>query len=164
MMMQIHAQMAMGGLLPNPLLGLANPLLSSALKMPSGTSNAFYPSREPTPARRQLSGPVKGAVRKASQQARGRRAYSTSVLDRDVLDEFIPGTADEEELKKRRRKESNRESARRSRLRKQAECDSLQGEIAVLRNEVGLLRKENTELRNLVTTLRGTEEKGEPRV
>jgi hypothetical protein len=35
------------------------------------------------------------------------------------------GVTDERELKRMRRKQSNRESARRSRLRKQAECEAL---------------------------------------
>ncbi|XP_020084568.1 bZIP transcription factor 16-like isoform X1 [Ananas comosus] len=60
---------------------------------------------------------------------------------------------DERELKKQRRKQSNRESARRSRLRKQAECEelgqraeSLKEENASLRAEVNRLRKEYEDL------------------
>nr|ACG35306.1 transcription factor HBP-1a [Zea mays]ACG37756.1 transcription factor HBP-1a [Zea mays] len=62
-------------------------------------------------------------------------------------------TQDEHELKKQRRKQSNRESARRSRLRKQAECeelaqraDVLKQENASLRDEVNRIRKEYEEL------------------
>ena len=40
--------------------------------------------------------------------------------------------ADERELKKQKRKQSNRESARRSRLRKQAECEDLSTRVANL--------------------------------
>lgn len=42
---------------------------------------------------------------------------------------------DERELKRQRRKQSNRESARRSRLRKQAECDELAQRAEVLKEE-----------------------------
>lgn len=60
---------------------------------------------------------------------------------------------DERELKRQRRKQSNRESARRSRLRKQAECeelgqraDVLKQENAALRAEVERIRKEYDDL------------------
>lgn len=42
---------------------------------------------------------------------------------------------DERELKRQRRKQSNRESARRSRLRKQAECEELAQRVEVLKDE-----------------------------
>ncbi|GAB2273417.1 bZIP transcription factor 16 [Dionaea muscipula] len=60
---------------------------------------------------------------------------------------------DERELKRQRRKQSNRESARRSRLRKQAECDelaqraeSLKEENANLRAELARIRSEHEQL------------------
>ncbi|KAJ6943075.1 bZIP transcription factor 16-like [Populus alba x Populus x berolinensis] len=49
---------------------------------------------------------------------------------------------DERELKRQRRKQSNRESARRSRLRKQAECDDLAQRAEVLKEENANLRSE----------------------
>ncbi|CAK9153233.1 unnamed protein product [Ilex paraguariensis] len=49
---------------------------------------------------------------------------------------------DERELKRQRRKQSNRESARRSRLRKQAECDELAKGAEVLKEENATLRAE----------------------
>ncbi|KAL5731381.1 hypothetical protein ACHQM5_004114 [Ranunculus cassubicifolius] len=49
---------------------------------------------------------------------------------------------DERELKRQRRKLSNRESARRSRLRKQAECEELQVKVESLSDENTNLRKE----------------------
>ena len=41
----------------------------------------------------------------------------------------LQGVTDERELKRLRRKQSNRESARRSRLRKQAECEALARQV-----------------------------------
>ncbi|KAK1433267.1 hypothetical protein QVD17_10176 [Tagetes erecta] len=49
---------------------------------------------------------------------------------------------DERELKRQKRKQSNRESARRSRLRKQAECEELQGRVETLNSENHSLRDE----------------------
>uniref|UniRef100_A0A5B7AK06 Putative G-box-binding factor 1-like isoform X1 n=1 Tax=Davidia involucrata TaxID=16924 RepID=A0A5B7AK06_DAVIN len=49
---------------------------------------------------------------------------------------------DERELKRQKRKQSNRESARRSRLRKQAECEELQARVETLSNENHTLRDE----------------------
>ncbi|KAL6993619.1 G-box binding factor [Sarracenia purpurea var. burkii] len=49
---------------------------------------------------------------------------------------------DERELKRQKRKLSNRESARRSRLRKQAECEELQARVEALTNENCTLRDE----------------------
>ncbi|XWS42023.1 hypothetical protein CRYUN_Cryun17cG0133100 [Craigia yunnanensis] len=49
---------------------------------------------------------------------------------------------DERELKRQKRKQSNRESARRSRLRKQAECEELQARVESLANENRNLREE----------------------
>lgn len=48
----------------------------------------------------------------------------------------------EKELKRQRRKQSNRESARRSRLRKQAECDELAQRAEALKSENASLRGE----------------------
>ncbi|KAG2641213.1 hypothetical protein PVAP13_2KG166500 [Panicum virgatum] len=49
---------------------------------------------------------------------------------------------DERELKRERRKQSNRESARRSRLRKQQECEELARKVADLTTENSALRAE----------------------
>ncbi|KAL0726246.1 hypothetical protein Bca4012_022339 [Brassica carinata] len=49
---------------------------------------------------------------------------------------------DERELKRQKRKQSNRESARRSRLRKQAECEQLQQRVESLTSENQSLRDE----------------------
>ncbi|KAI4314528.1 hypothetical protein L6164_027427 [Bauhinia variegata] len=55
---------------------------------------------------------------------------------------------DERELKRQRRKQSNRESARRSRLRKQAECDELAQRAEALEEENTTLRLEVNRIRS----------------
>ncbi|XP_010261558.1 PREDICTED: bZIP transcription factor 16 isoform X2 [Nelumbo nucifera] len=55
---------------------------------------------------------------------------------------------DERELKRQRRKQSNRESARRSRLRKQAECEELAQRVEILSEENSTLRSEVTRIRS----------------
>ena len=55
---------------------------------------------------------------------------------------------DEREVKRQRRKQSNRESARRSRLRKQSECEAL----AI---KVRELEEENIKLKETVRMLEG---------
>ena len=56
-------------------------------------------------------------------------------------------TKEEETTKKIRRKESNRESARRSRLRKQAEAADVGAQLEALREENAKLKEENKKLR-----------------
>ncbi|OIV93795.1 hypothetical protein TanjilG_03758 [Lupinus angustifolius] len=53
-----------------------------------------------------------------------------------------PWLQDDRELKRQKRKQSNRESARRSRLRKQAECDELAQRAEALKEENASLRSE----------------------
>ncbi|XP_073006111.1 G-box-binding factor 1-like isoform X2 [Typha latifolia] len=58
-------------------------------------------------------------------------------------DGVVPGQQwDERQLKRERRKQSNRESARRSRLRKQQECEELARRVAELSNENSALKVE----------------------
>lgn len=57
---------------------------------------------------------------------------------------------DEKEIKKQRRKQSNRESARRSRLRKQQECENLHRQVKDLTDENQELKKQVQELQDLV--------------
>ncbi|KAG0474085.1 hypothetical protein HPP92_015942 [Vanilla planifolia] len=60
---------------------------------------------------------------------------------------------DERELKRERRKQSNRESARRSRLRKQQECEDLQRKVAELNSENNALRIELEQLQKVCKDL-----------
>ncbi|XP_038983030.1 bZIP transcription factor 1-B-like isoform X2 [Phoenix dactylifera] len=53
-----------------------------------------------------------------------------------------PSMQDERELKRQKRKQSNRESARRSRLRKQAECEELANRVMTLKEENNSLKEE----------------------
>eukprot|EP00494_Astrolonche_serrata_P028289 UN28554 len=88
-------------------------------------------------------------------------ASSSPALHGKVTPTAIPGAVaptepwmqDERELKRQKRKQSNRDSARRSRLRKQAECEELaqraevlKQENASLKDEVSRIRKEYDEL------------------
>jgi bZIP transcription factor len=60
---------------------------------------------------------------------------------------------DERELKRLRRKQSNRESARRSRLKKQDECETLQRENKLLKDEIQQLKSDKIELTAQVAIL-----------
>lgn len=78
------------------------------------------------------------------------RASATSQLNTGVRLE--PWTQDERALKREKRKQSNRESARRSRLRRQAET----GELAM---KVEALGAENTSLRSEISKLKENSDK-----
>mmetsp|Transcript_39006 Transcript_39006/g.73186 ORF Transcript_39006/g.73186 Transcript_39006/m.73186 type:complete len:147 (+) Transcript_39006:460-900(+) len=70
-----------------------------------------------------------------------------------VQDMWMPQPGDEREVKRQRRKQSNRESARRSRLRKQSECEDLGKRVDQLNDENKLLRDEITRLHQACATL-----------
>ncbi|KMZ67355.1 G-box-binding factor [Zostera marina] len=81
---------------------------------------------------------------------------------------------DEREIKRQKRKQSNRESARRSRLRKQAECEDLAQRVEVLKEENKAIKEElnritreyeklisdNTSLKEQYDTRRGNDDSG----
>jgi len=69
------------------------------------------------------------------------------------FDEAALAGLDEREVKRLRRKQSNRESARRSRLRKQAECEHLLEENKLLQAEIHQLRLEKVELNAQIAVL-----------
>nr|XP_029123778.1 bZIP transcription factor 16 isoform X8 [Elaeis guineensis] len=58
-----------------------------------------------------------------------------------------PSIQDERELKRQKRKQSNRESARRSRLRKQAECEELANRVVTQKEENNSLKEELKRMR-----------------
>uniref|UniRef100_A0A803L815 BZIP domain-containing protein n=1 Tax=Chenopodium quinoa TaxID=63459 RepID=A0A803L815_CHEQI len=69
-------------------------------------------------------------------------AVAPAMVGREGLMPDHQWIQDERELKRQKRKQSNRESARRSRLRKQAECEELQRRVESLNNENSSLREE----------------------
>lgn len=69
-------------------------------------------------------------------------AASTAVGANGVMTESRWMQQDERELKRERRKQSNRESARRSRLRKQQECEDLARKVSELNSENSALKLE----------------------
>ena len=83
--------------------------------------------------------------------------HSSSMLSADVSKQVVLSQKaasllvlqDEREVKRQRRKQSNRESARRSRLRKQAECEALAVRVNELMNENNKLRAANEQLLKL---------------
>eukprot|EP01018_Ginkgo_biloba_P002948 Gb_32028 [translate_table: standard] len=95
-----------------------------------------------------------GSVTAATSTMRGKRSAAlktaamvpaTQSLPLVVPRDGVPAELwlqDERELKRQRRKQSNRESARRSRLRKQAECEELAQRVEALKDENVALRTE----------------------
>jgi len=76
------------------------------------------------------------------------------VLVTDVKGGARDGTVqDDREVKKQRRKQSNRESARRSRLRKQAQCEELGGHVNSLTVENVKLKEELSQLQATCASL-----------
>lgn len=77
----------------------------------------------------------------ASAGSGAMKGRPNAIVGRDGMmpDQWVQ---DERELKRQKRKQSNRESARRSRLRKQAECEELQTRVESLSSENHTLRDE----------------------
>ncbi|PIA55653.1 hypothetical protein AQUCO_00700161v1 [Aquilegia coerulea] len=130
-----------GGLYPHPNLATAQGAAMPTTQMEENNS----------PVKKIMSsgniGVVGGKLKESGKAASGSRndgvsrsAESGSEGSSDASDEF--NHKDERELKRQRRKLSNRESARRSRLRKQAECEELQVKVDTLTDENDNLRKE----------------------
>ncbi|XP_019446769.1 PREDICTED: G-box-binding factor 1 isoform X4 [Lupinus angustifolius] len=88
-----------------------------------------------------VEGAQSSKMRHNQSGAPGAVAPST-IMGREVAlgDQWMQ--PDERELKRQKRKQSNRESARRSRLRKQAECEELQKRVETLGGENQTLREE----------------------
>ncbi|CAN1157245.1 G-box-binding factor 3 [Linum perenne] len=77
-----------------------------------------------------------------------------TVVPSETWLQYPSGNPNERELKRERRKQSNRESARRSRLRKQAETEELARKVDALNNENMALKSEITQLREKSDKLR----------
>ncbi|GKD14284.1 bZIP transcription factor 16-like protein isoform X2, partial [Tanacetum coccineum] len=71
-----------------------------------------------------------------------------AIFLRGLTHEIVRCVSDERELKRQRWKQSNRESARRSKLRKQAECDDLAQRTEYLKKENASLRAEVSHIRS----------------
>ncbi|KAK9265731.1 hypothetical protein L1049_025325 [Liquidambar formosana] len=82
-----------------------------------------------------------GAVKMRSTPSGVSSAAAPGIMVEGVMAD-TQWVQDERELKRQKRKQSNRESARRSRLRKQAECEELQVRVETLNNENRSLRDE----------------------
>ncbi|KAJ1415288.1 G-box binding protein, multifunctional mosaic region [Sesbania bispinosa] len=87
------------------------------------------------------SGSAEAAKMRHNPSAASGAVTPSTIMGREVAlgEQWIQ---DERELKRQKRKQSNRESARRSRLRKQAECEELQKRVESLGNENQTLREE----------------------
>lgn len=89
------------------------------------------------------------AVLANSRGKRGTASGSTTAIIPSGVGAGVSGDIwlqDERELKRQRRKQSNRESARRSRLRKQAECEELAAKVHTLETENTNIRSELTRI------------------
>ncbi|CAD7696639.1 unnamed protein product [Ostreobium quekettii] len=93
------------------------------------------------------------ALAAAARAAARSSATSSSDFWRNA-DGSVELQKDDKELKRQRRKQSNRESARRSRLRKQQECENLHGQVRELSDENVALRREVRELQELLEQMR----------
>ncbi|XP_027361074.1 G-box-binding factor 1-like isoform X2 [Abrus precatorius] len=84
---------------------------------------------------------AEGAKVRHNQSAASGAVTPPTIMGREVAlgEQWIQ---DERELKRQKRKQSNRESARRSRLRKQAECEELQKRVESLGSENRTLKEE----------------------
>eukprot|EP00889_Picochlorum_renovo_P002342 jgi/Picre1/29372/NNA_004762.t1 len=127
-------------------------LLASTVGQP--TTNNNFPGINNPLVSEKYSGDAKTGKSDSQQAKRSRSLSLTQDQDAEIyLDEATIAGMDEKDIKKLRRKQSNRESARRSRLRKQAECEHLQNENFTLKAEVDRLRKEQIELKTTITVL-----------
>ncbi|XRB06867.1 G-box binding factor [Pycnococcus provasolii] len=122
---------------PNPaaLVALAQQQSAAAGR---SSADAAEPSAKAQPMREGT--PAKDAAPGTESNALGLPHGGSSGVD-------LASIQDERELKRQRRKQSNRESARRSRLRKQAECEELGGRVDDLADENDRLRREVNDLR-----------------
>jgi hypothetical protein len=98
--------------------------------------------------------PATGAEDTSSIRARAMRARPASRGPALNSSAPVAITAEEDEEKQHKRKQSNRESARRNRMRKQTEHEHLSGRVTALARENIKFRKEYETLRGVVDSLR----------
>eukprot|EP00267_Zea_mays_P033686 XP_008668103.1 DNA-binding protein EMBP-1 isoform X1 [Zea mays] len=133
---------------------------SQAAVVRYATVESPYPAKGRSASKLPVSAPGRAALPSATPNLNiGMDIWNTSpaLAVPAVQGEANPGLAlarrdsvtqlDERELKRERRKQSNRESARRSRLRKQQECEELARKVADLTTENSALRAELDNLR-----------------
>ncbi|XP_072094163.1 common plant regulatory factor 1 isoform X4 [Arachis hypogaea] len=102
-------------------------------------------SCERTPATRKLVGSVVSSDTTTALELRNPTSVHSKTNAATALQPVLPAEAwmqNERELKRERRKQSNRDSARRSRLRKQAETEELARKVESLSAENVLLKSE----------------------
>ncbi|XP_009142669.1 G-box-binding factor 3 isoform X2 [Brassica rapa] len=111
-------------------------------------------SREGTPAKDEKKHLVQSSsFRSVSQSSGDNNCVKPSVQGGGGA--IVSAAGNERELKRERRKQSNRESARRSRLRKQAETEELARKVEALTAENMALRSELNQLNEKSNNLRG---------
>ncbi|XP_018434063.1 G-box-binding factor 3 isoform X2 [Raphanus sativus] len=109
-------------------------------------------SREGTPTKDEKKHLVQSSSLRSVSQSSGDNCVKPNVEGGGAI---VSAAGNERELKRERRKQSNRESARRSRLRKQAETEELARKVEALTAENMALRSELNQLSEKSDKLRG---------
>ncbi|MCO5573116.1 hypothetical protein L7F22_026881 [Adiantum nelumboides] len=122
-------------------LGLPKPAANYGVDYWDGQGTALVAAPDPSRPH-----PVPGAY----VHAAGSMSFHGPSSDGGSTDYWMQ---DDKELKRQRRKEANRESARRSRMRKQAECDELAEKVQALTAENDSLKMEVERLSDLCQKL-----------
>ncbi|XP_078180797.1 G-box-binding factor 1-like isoform X2 [Carex rostrata] len=125
---------------------------SQALSLCNNSNDSSQYVRGRAASKLPVSAPGRTAVAPAATSLHmGMDIWNTSHTSALALNsrpnDVAPFQADERELKRERRKQSNRESARRSRLRKQQECEELGKTVKELSSENSELKAKILELK-----------------
>jgi len=130
------------------------PKSSSPRASPTAKSRAWTPPPTIAPGKGGLSIDALAAAARAAVRSHGTSSSDFWQGADCGVDQQKAAFLDEKELKRQRRKQSNRESARRSRLRKQQECENLHSQVRELTEENVDLRKQVHDLQELVEQMR----------